>query len=497
MTIFFTDERVKVERPGMLFIGGSWVASSCDSTLHLVSPSDETHFGNVAQAGILEIDRAVSAARAAFDTGPWPRMSVVERADRLTAFGAELQKRANELSACWSLQTGIPTSVANLGLAHPRTLYDYYAALISERPSVESHPRDRGGFAIVARDPVGVIAAVAPWNHPFHLMSLKVAPALAMGCTVIAKPAPEAPLDVFIMAECAQAAGLPEGVFNIAPADGGASDYLIRHPGIDKVSFTGSAATGKQIAAACGERMARSSMELGGKSAAILLDDISIEAVMKTLVRANGFHMAGQGCAFLTRVLVSKGRRDELVDAYLAALKSIKVGHAFDPSTQMGPIAMRRQRDKVEHNVAQGVAEGAQLVVGGKRPPHLPKGFYLEPTLFVNVTRQMTIAREEIFGPVICVLTYEDEEEAINIANDSDYGLNGVVYTDDVEKAYSIARRVRAGNFAHNGLEHDGKFPFGGYKQSGIGREGGEYGLDLYTEIKTIYMANPPAMLAR
>lgn len=493
---FYTDDRTPLAHAGELYIGGEWRAPVGGAALELVSPSTEEVHARVAAAGVADVDRAVTAARQAFDTGPWPRMSAAERAVKLRKMAELLRTRAPHLAAAWSFQTGIPTSMANFALANPGMLYDYYADLIEGEEFVETRIRDNGGTAIVVREPIGVVAAIAPWNHPSHLMSLKAAPAMAMGCTIVAKAAPESPLDIFIMAECAEAAGIPEGVFNIAPAGREASDHLVRHPGVDKVSFTGSSVTGAHIASICGGRMARSSMELGGKSAAIILDDIPVADVIKTLVPAGGVHMAGQGCAFLTRVLVSRNRKSELVDAYAAAMQSLVVGDAFDPATQMGPIAMARQLEKVMGYIEKGKAEGARCVTGGKRPDHLPKGYFVEPTLFDNVTNDMTIAQEEIFGPVISVIAYADEDEAVAMANASAFGLNGAVYTSDADKAYAIGRRVRSGNFTQNGLEHDSKFPFGGYKLSGTGREGGPFGLDLYTEIKTIYMPQPPKVTA-
>lgn len=492
MAGYYTDKRTPIARPGELFIDGEWSAPADRDGLELTSPSDESVHARVAAAGIADVDRAVAAARRAFDTGPWPRMQPGERAALLRKMADLLRTRAPHIAAAWSFQTGVPTSMANFALSNPGLLYDYYADLIEGEEFVETRTRENGGAAIVVREPIGVVAAIAPWNHPSHLMSLKAAPAMAMGCTIIAKAAPESPLDVFIMAECAEAAGIPAGVFNIAPAGRDASDHLVRHPGVDKVSFTGSSVTGAHIASICGGRMARSSMELGGKSAAIILDDIAMDDVIKTLVPGGGVHMAGQGCAFLTRVLVSRKRQDELVSAYAAAMQALKVGDAFDPATQMGPIAMARQLEKVMGYIEKGKSEGARCVTGGARPGHLPKGYFVEPTLFDNVTNDMAIAQEEIFGPVISVIAYDDEAEAVAIANDSAFGLNGAVYTSDPEKAYAIGRQVRSGNFSQNGLEHDSKFPFGGYKLSGTGREGGPFGLELYTEIKTIYMPKAP-----
>ncbi|WP_016745046.1 aldehyde dehydrogenase family protein, partial [Rhizorhabdus wittichii] len=353
MADFFTDDRVPLTRPGELLIDGEWSAAT-GAPLQLISPSDESHHATVGGSSTADVDRAVSAARRAFDQGPWPQTSPAERATLLRAFASALRKRAAQFQACWSFQTGVPISMARMAIADPGHLYDYYADLIVNEALITTCQRDLGGYAIVAREPVGVVAAIAPWNHPSHLMSLKAAPALAMGCTIVAKPAPESPLDVFLMAEAAVEAGLPAGVFNIAPADREASDHLVRHAGVDKVSFTGSSATGAHIASLCGARMARSSMELGGKSAAIVLDDIAIEDVVRTLVPASGINMAGQGCAFLTRAVVSRKRRDELAEAYAAAVRQIKVGHAFDPTTQMGPIAMKRQLDKVMSYIEKG-----------------------------------------------------------------------------------------------------------------------------------------------
>lgn len=501
MAKFFNDDRVPISHPDKLFINGEWVAPTASDGVLLISPSDEVEHSLIASANSRDVDKAVDAARTAFDAGPWPLMSAGERADAIAALAEALRKRSEAFAACWSLQTGIANTMAKYALQNPGMMYDYYADLVRGEQFVESRERDNGGYGIIVREPVGVVAAVTPWNHPSHLMALKAAPAMAMGCTVVAKPAPESPLDVYLIAEAAEEVGIPPGVFNIAPADRDASDHLIRHPGIDKVSFTGSAATGAHIASVCGERMARSSMELGGKSAAIILDDISIEEVVPTLVEASGKRMAGQGCAFLTRIVASRKRAKDLADAISAEFERIKVGHAFHPETEMGPIAMKRQLEKVKTYIETGKAEGATLVTGGDRPKDLcgvddDKGFYIAPTLFSNVSNDMKIAQEEVFGPVISLIAYDNEEEAVRIANDSAYGLNGAVYTNDADRAYAIAREIRAGNFTQNGLEHDSKFPFGGYKLSGIGREGGSFGLDPYTELKTIYMANPPKELA-
>jgi aldehyde dehydrogenase (NAD+) len=330
-----------------------------------------------------------------------------------------------------------------------------------------------------------VVAAIAPWNAPYAIMTQKIAPALVAGCTVIMKPAPETPLEAYIIAECAEEAGLPPGVLNLVPAHREASDHLVRNPGVDKVGFTGSTAAGRRIASVCGERIARVTLELGGKSAALVLDDFPVDQAAAILT-GTICTMTGQVCATLSRVIVSRHRHDELAAAIVEAMGRIRVGDPNDPASQMGPLAMRRQLERVEGYVQKGIEQGAKLACGGRRPPHLPKGFYFEPTLFTNVDNRMVIAQEEIFGPVISLIACEDEADAIRIANDSIYGLNGAVFTPDADKAYRVARQLRTGCVGQNGLRMDFMAPYGGFKQSGIGREGGPENFLAYTETKTI-----------
>ena len=325
-------------------------------------------------------------------------------------------------------------------------------------------------------------------------MMTKVAPALLAGCTVIMKPAPETPLEAYILAECAEAAGFPHGVVNLVPAHREASDHLISNPGVDKVGFTGSTAAGARIASVCGERIARCSLELGGKSAAIVLDDYDIDTVAKTLAGIITI-ACGQVCVTLSRVLVSRERHDALVAALKAELEAVKIGDPMDPATMMGPLAMARQLQRVQDYIDIGIKEGATLVTGGQRPAELDTGYYIQPTLFANVENEMTIAQEEIFGPVLCVIPYEDEADAIRIANASNYGLFGAVFTHDNDAAYRIARSIRTGAYAQNAFRLDYFLPFGGFKQSGIGREGGVSGLKAYTETKTILLQEVPAHL--
>ncbi len=340
------------------------------------------------------------------------------------------------------------------------------------------------------REPVGVVAAIAPWNNPFGIMTGKIAPALLAGCTVVMKPAPETPIETYIIAEAAQAAGFPDGVINMVPSHREAADHLIRNASVDKVSFTGSVAAGKHIASVCAERLARVTLELGGKSAAIVLDDYDIGTAAKTLA-ATICMSAGQVCATLSRVVVSKRRAPELVEALRAEMMAIRVRDPYDPQAQMGPLAMERQRARVENYIGIGRSEGAVLISGGKRPALLERGCYIEPTLFADVTSHMRIAREEIFGPVLAVLSCNDEQDAIRIANDSPFGLYGAVFTHDRDRAYRVARGVRTGTFSQNIFRFDPSLPFGGFKDSGIGREGGLHGLASYTELKSVLLDEP------
>jgi aldehyde dehydrogenase (NAD+) len=482
-----------LEHPTRLFIGGQWVAPVKGGQINVVAPHTERTTATVAEATEEDMDRAVAAAREAFDRGPWPRLSHRERADYLSKLRAALAERSAELATAWTFQVGGLSMVAPHMVGGALALLDFYAAAADKFAFVEKHrPSDGQGVAYVVHEPVGVIAAIAPWNAPLNIMLNKIAPALLAGCTVVMKPSPETPLETYIIAEAAESVGIPPGVLNLTPAHRPASDHLVRNPGIDKVSFTGSTAAGKRIGSVCGERIARCTLELGGKSAAIVLDDYDVNAAAKTLAQTIAI-MSGQVCATLSRVLVSKKRQAAFEQALTRELQAIRVGDPTDPSSQMGPLAMRRQFDRVAGYIAKGKEEGARLVCGGDRPPHLKQGCYFNPTLFSNVDSRMVIAQEEIFGPVIALMTYEDEAEAVRIANDSNYGLFGAVFTHDNDKAYRIARAVRTGSLSHNAFKLDFFLPFGGFKQSGIGREGGFAGLASYTETKTILLEGEPS----
>jgi acyl-CoA reductase-like NAD-dependent aldehyde dehydrogenase len=489
-----TEALVNLAHPDKLFIGGDWLAPAENDAIAIVSPSTEELLGHVAEASQRDVDRAVAVARLAFDHGPWPRMTGRERAEILRRTGERLDARRGDFARAWSLQVGMPFTHATASSGAFKGYFDYFAGL-AELEFEQVRAPLQGGACVVVREPVGVTVAIVPWNAPLATMLLKVAPALAAGCTVIAKPSPETPLEALLLAECAAEAGLPQGVLSVLPANREVSDYLMRKPEVDKVSFTGSTAAGRHIAAVCGGRMARFTMELGGKSAAIILDDAKIETVVAGIM-PNLIALAGQQCAAFSRILVPRNRRDEVAGALTAAFQSVQVGDAFDPATQMGPVVSRRQLDRVCGYIARGSSEGARLATGGGRPAHLPKGWFVEPTLFVDVTNDMVIAREEIFGPVGAIIAYDDEEEAIAIANDSDYGLSGGVFTEDTDRAYAIGRRIRTGNFAQNGRVIDYTMPYGGFKQSGVGREGGIEGLHGFTEIKAVFLPRPPKHLA-
>jgi acyl-CoA reductase-like NAD-dependent aldehyde dehydrogenase len=479
-----------VKSPDCFFIGGKWEkpSSTSKARLDVISPVTEKVVLSFPEAQPADVDRAVAAARKAFDEGPWPRMSAQERGKALLKVAELLKARLPDLAHTWTTQVGAPISLTRYLSGQPPQLFEYYGNLIQNYPLIDERVGGHGERVRVVKEAVGVVAAITPWNAPLVLLCYKVAAALAAGCTIVAKPAPETPADAYILAECIEAAGLPPGVFNVIPAGRETGDYLIRHAGIDKISFTGSSAAGRHIAAVAAERLARTSFELGGKSAAIILEDAEVAKVLPSLVMFS-MPITGQVCFSLTRVLVPESRKKEIADAYIAAISGVKVGDPMDPATQMGPLAMQRQLTRVQGYIAKGKAEGAKLSLGGGRPKGLDRGWFIEPTVFTDVAQTMTIAREEIFGPVVSFIPYKDVDDAVQKANDTIYGLHGAVYTQDPERGYAIARRVRSGSITVNGLIVDPTMPFGGFKQSGTGREGGIEGLDPYFELKTIYFA--------
>lgn len=471
-----------------IYIGGSWHPSSGDKALTVVAPHSEETLLRYIEPTEADVDWAVAAAREAFDNGPWPRLSAPERGAYLRRVAERLSLRMPELAEAWTGQVGAVIGFTSKASHQCPGLFNYYALLCDSYPFIEERTRSSGGKVRVVQEPVGVTACITPWNAPLVLLVYKVAAALAAGCTLVCKPSPETPIDAHILAECIDEAGLPAGVFNMLPAGREVGEYLIRHPGIDKISFTGSTAAGKYIAGVAAERLARVSLELGGKSAALILEDAEMDAVLPSLVPYS-MPITGQVCFSLTRVLVPRSRRDEIVESYAAAVAKVKVGDPFDPATGMGPLTMQRQLERVQGYIEKGKAEGATLHCGGKRPADLNRGFYIEPTIFTDVDPDMTIAREEIFGPVVSFIDYADEADMIAKANNSNYGLHGAVYTRDPERGFSIARACRTGSITINGMVVDIEMPFGGFKQSGLGREGGIEGLETYLETKTVYFA--------
>lgn len=485
-----------LERPDHFFIGGDWVAPSSDSRIDVITPSTEEVYVRVGEAQAADLNRAVAAARQAFDKGPWPRLSHAERAGYLRAIAAEIRKRQNDLSKVWTSEIGTARWAADALISGVPEVFDYYAGLAETFPWVERHePRHSPGAAtaFLAREPVGVVGAIVPWNAALFIAAWKCVPALLAGCTVVLKASPESPVGLLQLGEIARAVGLPAGVLNIITADREVSELLVRDPRVDKITFTGSSAAGKKIASICGERIARCTLELGGKSAAVILDDFDVEQAAAN-ISAYAPLLTGQVCSSLTRLIVTRDRHDQFAEAMASAFSKIGMGDPFDAATAMGPLAMKRQRDRVEGYIAKGKDEGARLATGGGRPAHLNRGYFFEPTVFCNVDNSMTIAREEIFGPVVSIIPADNEEHAIAIANDSVFGLNASVFTNDPTRAYHVARQLQSGTVGHNWFRSDFSIAFGGFKQSGLGREGGVEGLHPFLEAKTIILDGEPAL---
>jgi betaine-aldehyde dehydrogenase len=469
-----------------LFIGGEWVKPETGDLIDVISPHSEEVIGQVPDAGPADIDKAVAAARKAFDAGPIP---VEERAAGLSRLSAALQARSEAIADLISSEMGSPKSWSIMGQVFSSTMVlDTYAALTPGYEWVDERPGALGGRLQVRRAPVGVAAGIIPWNVPLFIIALKLGPAMAAGVPIVLKPAPETPLDSYLFAEAVIEADLPPGTINIVPAGRENADYLVRHPGIDKVSFTGSTAVGKHIASVCGEQLKRVTLELGGKSAAIVLDDVQLDDTLLNEMIMSGLMNNGQVCGAQSRILAPQSRYDEVVDALADKVGALVVGDPLDPATQIGPLVAERQQKRVEGFLEAGKAAGARAVTGGN-PTDQESGWYITPTVFADVDNDMKIAREEIFGPVLSVIPYSDEENAISIANDTNYGLCGSVWTADVDHGAEVAARVRTGTVAINSsmiLDFNG--PFGGFKQSGLGRELGPEGIAPYTELQTVIL---------
>jgi betaine-aldehyde dehydrogenase len=476
-----------VQEQSQIFVGGKLVQSDARARIDVISPNTEEVIGRVPDATPADVDRAVAAAREAFDKGPFPRFSPDERADAISRLSEALKKRGQDIASTISAENGCPISMSLGVQALSSTMVlDIYAGIARSFPFDETRKGAMGQPVRVRRAPAGVCAAVVPWNVPLYVMAMKLGPALAAGCSVVVKAAPETALDPYLLMEAAQEAGLPPGVLNVLSAGRETSEYLVRHPGVDKVSFTGSTATGARIGAICGEQIKRCTLELGGKSAGIILEDVNLASAVPQMLGA-GLLNNGQACAAQTRFLAPRSRYKEVVDAMAAGMAAMRVGPSLDPATQIGPVVAKRQRDRILGYLDAGKQAGAKVATGGAAPKSQRKGWFIEPTLFYDVDNQMKIAREEIFGPVLVVIPYDGEEEAIAIANDSDFGLGGGVWCGDTAHGVELATRIRTGTITVNTpMLVDMNSPFGGFKKSGIGRECGPEGIAPYTEYQSI-----------
>jgi len=472
-----------------LFIGGDWVAPEGTDTIGVISPVSEEVIARVPDGTEADIDKAVAAARIAFDRGPWPRMAPAERGEILRKAAAQIMAETADLAEIITREMGAPITFSNLGqVMAPMMIFNYYADLAGTYAFDEVRDGLLNPKVLVTKEPVGVVGAIAPWNVPLFIAAAKLAPSLAAGCTVVYKPAPETPLDAFRLAEILEANGLPKGVLSVIPAGREVSEHLVTHPGVDKISFTGSGVGGKRIGGLCGERLKRCTLELGGKSAAIILDDADLATTIPTLL-PNAIMNNGQACIAQTRILAPRSRYGEVVDAVVSSVSAMKVGDPMDPATEVGPVVAERQRTRIEGYLDSGREEGATVAIGGGRPSggDFAKGWYVEPTVFSDVDNKMKIAQEEIFGPVLVVIPYDGDDNAVDIANDSNYGLCGSVWTNDNDRGLGIARQVRTGTYMLNSFAPiDFATPFGGYKESGVGREFGPEGLESFLEKKSI-----------
>lgn len=469
-----------------LFIDGNWVAPASSDRFDVISPATEHPIASVPAASIEDVDRAVASARRAFDEGPWPRMPLAERIAIVERLKAAFESRRELLAQTITDEMGSPITFSRRMQANvPILMLESFIDIARRYPFSELR-QSATGNGLVVREPKGVVACVLPWNVPMMTTMVKLAPALLTGCCTIVKPASSTPLSAYLLAEMLEEAGVPPGVVNMLPADRTVSEYLVTHPGVDKVTFTGSTAAGKRLGMLCGELVRPITLELGGKSAAIFLDDADIAAGVEAL-RLGSLRNSGQVCSLKTRIVASRRRVGEVVDAFAALIDSMPVGDPHDEITQIGPMATRAHRDQVEGYIRLGAEEGAKAVRGGEGRPHgLDRGWYVRPTLFADVDPGSRLAQEEVFGPVIAVSTYEDETDAVRIANDSVYGLNGAIFSADVDHAVALAGRIKTGTVEINGAGVGFHSPIGGVKMSGIGREAGPEGFDPYVELKSI-----------
>lgn len=463
------------------YLAGEWCDATATDKIEVFNPATEAVIGVVPAAGQADVDRAVAAAKEALPS--WSATSPQVRGSYLQQLHVELVARVPEIAELITAELGMPIKLSQrIQAGLPVAVLESYINLLEDYPFSE-----RIGNSLVLKEPVGVVAAITPWNYPLHQLMIKVAAALAAGCTIVAKPSELTPLNAFVLAEVVDSCGLPPGVFNLVSGYGPvAGEALVAHPDVDMVSFTGSTTAGKRVTVLAAETVKRVALELGGKSAALILEDANLPMAVKATV-TNCFLNSGQTCSALTRMLVPESRYAEATEMARKAASGFAPGSPHDIKTRLGPLVSAKQRDRVLAYIRQGIAEGAELLLGGEETPDgLPLGYYVQPTLFGKVTAEMTIAREEIFGPVLCIMSYRDEEDAIRIANATDYGLAGGVWSVDTDHAERVARRLRTGQVDINGGRFNLLAPFGGYKRSGNGRELGRYGLEEFFEIKSL-----------
>lgn len=489
-TVAATSTELDVAVPGLdqVFIAGQWVASSATETIDVVMPSTETVIATVPSPSTSDADAAVAAARAAFDDGPWPHMSAEERTRICRTFADELEAQFDALNRAWTFESGFPTAHAEMINTGAATAIWGHALSIAPTLPWEETRTNAASEVLIQRRPIGTVLGIVTYNGPVPLMGMKIIPALLAGCTVVVKFAPESQLTARLIMEAARLAGFPQGVISGLAAELETSKYLVAHPGIDMVHMTGGTAVAKEVVAQTAGRLARTGLELGGKSPAIVTDDVDIDEVLATLV-PGAVGGCGQVCVALSRILVSRNRYEEVVGKLAAAYRAIKVGDPFAPETVLGPLANKRAVERTERMLAKAIADGAVVAAGGARPEGLHRGYFFAPTLLRDVTSEMDIAQEEVFGPITVVIAYDDIDDAIRIANDTEYGLAASVYCRDRDKALEIARRIRSGGVALNLAGCSLTEPFGGVKQSGWGRECGAEGILEFTESKQILLS--------
>ena len=468
------------ERPH-LYIDGSWVEPNGEGTIEVINPATEGVIGSVPVGSESDANAAVQAARAAFTD--WSESTIDERSNYLNLLSSALKDRGEEMAELITSEVGTPIEYSRMAMVGtPRVVSRSYAKIL-DGFAWEEEVRN----SIVVKEPIGVVAMITPWNFPLHQIIGKVAPAIAAGCTMVLKPSKEAPLNAFVLADILDEIGLPNGVFNLISGHGREiGETLASHPDVDMVSFTGSTNAGVRVSELAAPSVKRVTLELGGKSANIILDDAEIPRAASSAIYAC-FANSGQECSALTRLLIPEDSREEVVEVIASKIGRYTVGDPMDGTSKCGPLVSKRQQESVSRYISTGIDEGATLVAGGEgMPDDLDSGFYVRPTVFADVTPEMTVFREEIFGPVLCITTYSNEEEAIELANDSEYGLSGGVWSGDESRAMKVARKLRTGQVSINGGAFNVTAPFGGYKKSGLGRELGVHGMEEFLETKSI-----------